>query len=79
MYTSFLLRRNGGTFTLLSVRYTGKMAWRLIIAIAVTAALALGAVAIFGLFAFEGGDRSAPPAHVEPDTPPPAPTAPANP
>ncbi|MBL8895187.1 MAG: hypothetical protein JNJ53_11330 [Rhizobiales bacterium] len=55
------------------------MAWRLIIAIAVTAALALAAVAIFGLFAFEEGDRSAPPAHVEPDPSAPAPTAPGNP
>ena len=43
------------------------MAWRLIIAITVTAALALAAIAIFGLFALEGGDRSAPPAHVEPE------------
>ena len=52
---------------------------RLFIAIAVTAALALAAIAIFGIFAFEGGDKSAPPAHVEPMPSTPEPSAPANP
>jgi hypothetical protein len=55
------------------------MAWRLIVAIAVTVGLALAAIAIFGIIAFEGGDQSAPPAHVEPDPSAPAPKAPANP
>jgi hypothetical protein len=52
---------------------------RLIVAIAVTAALALAAIAIFGIFAVEDADRSAPPAHVEPEPSAPEPTAPANP
>jgi flagellar basal body-associated protein FliL len=53
---------------------------RLFIAIAVTAVLALAAIFIFGFFSLEEeGDRSAPPAHVEPAPSTPAPTAPANP
>jgi len=49
------------------------------LAIAVTAALALAAIAIFGIFAVEEGDKSAPPAHVEPEPSAPEPTAPAKP
>ena len=52
---------------------------RLFIAVAVTAALAFAAVAIFGLFAIEGADQAALPAHVEPEPLAPAPAAPANP
>jgi hypothetical protein len=60
-----------------------RLAWlmpkRLLIAVAVTAALIMAAVVIFEFFAVESADQSAPPAHVEPEPPPPAPTAPANP
>jgi len=52
---------------------------RLLIAIAVTALLALAAIVVFGLFGVEQGERSAPPAHVEPEPSAPAPIAPADP
>jgi len=53
---------------------------RLLIAVDVTTALTLSAIVIFGIFDFEKeGVGSAPPAHIEPGSSAPAPTAPANP
>lgn len=80
MYTSWFSYFEARDFVSATMLVKVKaMPKRLIVAIAVTAALALAAIAIFGIFAVEDADRSAPPAHVEPEPSAPEPTAPANP